>query len=520
MKFAKYLHAESVPEWRKKYIDYKGLKKAIKRAHQAKVSASQQPQLQEQQQEPSSSSSVVGVSVKRFSQRDQQRTSLDVGRIDRHYGTLNEHNTSSLPRDPHTNDVNDLTSTSSQNSAQPPKETDVAPVHSNVPPSKAVAFGTPSMTQDNPSVSRQPLLPSASVASASASSSVVAIAAAKEVMTPVPMAARRKHFRNFSTQSGMRMLRRVSTSFGWPLAPLDQVNEDKSHSRQPSNSKDEIAPISKMTPEEAERALSMILLGCTQEEIDFFDMLNAELEMVEQFYKENEVKLVERLELLQKQCEMVVAYENKQITSANLPISLTAAPSPRNMESGVIPLTVSLTDEMRASTSNGIITRLQTANVGYLRQLGNAWHPSPSPTPSINTEREAITASLSEEHRIENQAKAAKRRIRKALLEFYRNIRLLQNYRALNQTGFVKILKKFDKMTGNECKELYLKKMEDYKFNQPVNLQTTQGRAEELFTKYFEDGSRRRAMQLLRLPTEETHASIISQVVNTLEIAN
>ena len=30
MKFAKYLEAESVPEWRKKYIDYKGLKKCLK----------------------------------------------------------------------------------------------------------------------------------------------------------------------------------------------------------------------------------------------------------------------------------------------------------------------------------------------------------------------------------------------------------------------------------------------------------------------------------------------------------
>lgn len=31
---------------------------------------------------------------------------------------------------------------------------------------------------------------------------------------------------------------------------------------------------------------------------------------------------MERLELLQKQCEMVVAYENKQITTASLPLSL------------------------------------------------------------------------------------------------------------------------------------------------------------------------------------------------------
>lgn len=30
MKFAKYLEAESIPEWRKAYIDYKGLKKKLK----------------------------------------------------------------------------------------------------------------------------------------------------------------------------------------------------------------------------------------------------------------------------------------------------------------------------------------------------------------------------------------------------------------------------------------------------------------------------------------------------------
>jgi hypothetical protein len=30
MKFAKYLESESIPEWRKAYIDYKGLKKKLK----------------------------------------------------------------------------------------------------------------------------------------------------------------------------------------------------------------------------------------------------------------------------------------------------------------------------------------------------------------------------------------------------------------------------------------------------------------------------------------------------------
>jgi SPX domain protein involved in polyphosphate accumulation len=36
MKFAKYLESQSVPEWRKAYINYKGLKKKLK--HVEKVS--------------------------------------------------------------------------------------------------------------------------------------------------------------------------------------------------------------------------------------------------------------------------------------------------------------------------------------------------------------------------------------------------------------------------------------------------------------------------------------------------
>jgi SPX domain protein involved in polyphosphate accumulation len=30
MKFAKYLEEQSIPEWRKAYLDYKGLKKRLK----------------------------------------------------------------------------------------------------------------------------------------------------------------------------------------------------------------------------------------------------------------------------------------------------------------------------------------------------------------------------------------------------------------------------------------------------------------------------------------------------------
>jgi hypothetical protein len=37
MKFAKYLESESIPEWRKAYIDYKGLKKKLKAIEKVKT---------------------------------------------------------------------------------------------------------------------------------------------------------------------------------------------------------------------------------------------------------------------------------------------------------------------------------------------------------------------------------------------------------------------------------------------------------------------------------------------------
>jgi SPX domain protein involved in polyphosphate accumulation len=37
MKFAKYLESESIPEWRRAYINYKGLKKRLKAIEKASI---------------------------------------------------------------------------------------------------------------------------------------------------------------------------------------------------------------------------------------------------------------------------------------------------------------------------------------------------------------------------------------------------------------------------------------------------------------------------------------------------
>ena len=52
--------------------------------------------------------------------------------------------------------------------------------------------------------------------------------------------------------------------------------------------------------------------------------------------------------------------------------------------------------------------------------------------------------------------RVARRRLKQAILEFYRGMELLKEYRLLNQTGLAKILKKFDKAAGTQNKRRIL----------------------------------------------------------------
>lgn len=49
----------------------------------------------------------------------------------------------------------------------------------------------------------------------------------------------------------------------------------------------------------------------------------------------------------------------------------------------------------------------------------------------------------------------ARNRLKKAITEYYRSLEFLKSYKSLNETGFQKILKKFDKIAGWKASTLY-----------------------------------------------------------------
>ncbi|KAL5759252.1 hypothetical protein ACOSQ2_018090 [Xanthoceras sorbifolium] len=92
----------------------------------------------------------------------------------------------------------------------------------------------------------------------------------------------------------------------------------------------------------------------------------------------------------------------------------------------------------------------------------------------------------------------AEKMIKKALIELYKGLGYLKTYRNLNMLAFIKILKKFDKVTGKQVLPIYLKVVESSYFNSSDKVMNLADEVEELFVKHFAEDDKRKAMKYLR----------------------
>lgn len=109
----------------------------------------------------------------------------------------------------------------------------------------------------------------------------------------------------------------------------------------------------------------------------------------------------------------------------------------------------------------------------------------------------------------------ARARIKAALYEFYRSLEMLKNYRILNNTGFVKIMKKFDKTAGWKASKGFVAfKLRLAHFMSESALDDLFKETEDLFIEKFEGGRRRRGMAKLRIPdvSRQSHHAASARV--------
>ncbi|KAI3467160.1 hypothetical protein Pfo_023823 [Paulownia fortunei] len=101
----------------------------------------------------------------------------------------------------------------------------------------------------------------------------------------------------------------------------------------------------------------------------------------------------------------------------------------------------------------------------------------------------------------------AEKMIRGAFIELYKGLGYLKTYRSLNMLAFVKILKKFDKVTNKQVLPIYLRVVESSYFNSSDKDLKLADEVEELFVKHFAEDDRRKGMKYLK-PTQrkESHS--------------
>ncbi|KFH65109.1 hypothetical protein MVEG_08590 [Podila verticillata NRRL 6337] len=259
------------------------------------------------------------------------------------------------------------------------------------------------------------------------------------------------------------------------------------------------------------------------EEIAFFDFLDDQLEMVDSFYKERELEAVTKLKVIKQQ--LFVANEWKR--RYDIKKAKAEAESQwyeaewtrmRNGIGNLMRADTSLTEDVvigpldsdpahagahPRSEACGFSTSAAQEPANGLRHRGNA---KTDLDPAIRQQQ--IIKEDEEDRRQHLNHKVARTRIKTALSEFYRSLEMLKNYKALNGTGFAKIMKKFDKTAGWKASKAFENtKLKPRYFMKSNILKDLTVETEELYINTFEKGHRRRGMAKLRIPDlkNQTH---------------
>ncbi|XP_016980139.1 xenotropic and polytropic retrovirus receptor 1 homolog [Drosophila rhopaloa] len=144
---------------------------------------------------------------------------------------------------------------------------------------------------------------------------------------------------------------------------------------------------------------------------------------------------------------------------------------------------------------------------GHLKLQLLAYSREPGHTGSdISLQSQALSQSQSqrtEPTRMKKNKKKqmTRRQLRNAYAEFYLSLVLIQNFQSLNETGFRKICKKYDKnLRSGAAGRWFELNVVDAPFTEVRQLQRMTIEVEDLYTAHLADGDRSLAMEKLRVP--------------------
>lgn len=219
-------------------------------------------------------------------------------------------------------------------------------------------------------------------------------------------------------------------------------------------------------------SLSQLLQQLSPAQRKFFKLLDTDLERVESFFLEREKEAEERHDKLREQLDELVAH--RQRIYDILPSSNSRVLSKRGR---FIHVYERNSTDLRAAKSSFVSGRS-----GCFTTVGKQ-----------TSESTKVTLDPRE-------YQVAKKKLKKAVVEHYRGLEVLNNYRVLNLVGFRKALKKFEKVTKLPALTIYMsEKVEPSAFSSGARVGNMIREMEDIYAARFARGDRRTAMKRLRL---------------------
>ncbi|KAJ9105328.1 hypothetical protein QFC21_001696 [Naganishia friedmannii] len=225
---------------------------------------------------------------------------------------------------------------------------------------------------------------------------------------------------------------------------------------------------------------------CYTDERRFFAVLDGELEKVEAFYHERESDAIRRSHQLQAQLKELA--EHRRVFHE--------AEGERN-KNGVrkylnAPMQIAQEVQKRVPFVTTVNTEGNNNN-GHAVP-GDLAKQASDTQQETDSEREQMMKEFDPE-----KYQRYKKKLKVAVVEHYKELEILKNYRILNLTGFKKALKKFEKTARIRCIDLYMdEKVAKRSFADHRVVDALLKVVEDEYTKSFERGDHKKALGRLR----------------------
>ncbi|OAX34316.1 hypothetical protein K503DRAFT_456002 [Rhizopogon vinicolor AM-OR11-026] len=258
----------------------------------------------------------------------------------------------------------------------------------------------------------------------------------------------------------------------------------------------------------------------------FFELLDSELEKIDSFYAEREKEMQDRGEQLKEQLNELVHRQKFYESNAKTTTPSWPAQAHRSLQAALFALSQwnshHHVDADKSDNQPGLVAS-ESGQGGPLETVngrasnGAKGSQLPACTANEPTKRSLPPTRATGNVPLRNggspppkhefgpqEYQHAKKSLKKAAVEYYRGLEVLNNYRILNLTGFRKALKKYGKVTKVSAQAAYMKeRVEPSAFASGATVSSMLREMEELFAVRFERGDKKKAITRLRVGTHQ-----------------